>query len=74
MNNCILLQWIMDITPSVAQRKSMAKGLIPKEAYFTALRVKPFKFHRIWDPFLKCLINEVCRGPLYDIFSVLIFF
>lgn len=52
---CILLQWITDITPSVAQWISIAKGLIPNEAYSKALRDKPVKFHRIWDPFLKFL-------------------
>ncbi len=52
---CILLQWVTAITPSVAQWISIAKGLIPNEAYSTALRDKPFKFHMIWGPFLKYL-------------------
>lgn len=56
---CILLQWIMVMTPPVAQWKIIAKGFIPNEAYSTALRDKPFRFHGIWDPFLKCLGVEV---------------
>lgn len=50
---CTLLQRITDTIPSMAQWISIAKGVLPNEAYSTALRDKPVKFERIWGPFLK---------------------
>ncbi len=57
-HKCILLQWITAITPSVAQWISVAKGIIPNEAYSTSLREKPFKFRMIWGPFINYLGEE----------------
>jgi len=43
----------------VAQWINVVKGFIPNEAFSTALKDKPFKFYKIWGPFLKYLGVEV---------------
>lgn len=52
---CILVCWITDQVPSIAQWINTIKGLIPYEAFSTALKDKPFKFHKVWDPFFTYL-------------------
>lgn len=52
---CILVCWITDRAPSIAQWINTAKGLIPYEAFSTALKDKPFKFYKEWDPFFTYL-------------------
>jgi len=48
---CILVHWITEQVPSIAQWINTIKGLIPYKAFSTALKDKPFKFYKVWDPF-----------------------
>lgn len=52
---CILVCWITDRAPSITQWINMARSLVPYEAFSTALKDKPFKFYKIWDPFFNYL-------------------
>ncbi len=52
---CILVCWITDQIPSIAQWINTIKSLIPFEAFSTALKDKPFKFYKVWDPFFTYL-------------------
>lgn len=52
---CIMVLWISDRVPSLSQWTQTIISIIPMEAFSTALKNKPFLFHRTWDPFLDSL-------------------
>lgn len=52
---CILLLWITDKPPSIAQWVGIVTNVIPWEAFSSVLNHKPYQFYKIWDPFLEYL-------------------
>lgn len=67
---CVLLQWISEAAPTVAQWTKCVMELIPLEAISFWHKDKPFEFFHIWDPFLKYIGDEgaqALRSGLYGL-------
>ena len=58
---CILLLWISDSVPTISQWTRSVLELLPLEAINFWLRDMPFRFFKIWDPFLDYIGEDGAR-------------